>query len=102
MIEYSDVYMALNSHNDEMWENNINIIQNIELLNIFKLKQPLSMLMTAYKNLKLDTFSRVLNDVIILSFRYNIIGGKNPNDIERVFNEEARKISVIRFMTKVS
>lgn len=94
--------MALNSHNDEMWENNINIIQNIELLNIFKLKQPLSMLMTAYKNLKLDTFSRVLNDVIILSFRYNIIGGKNPNDIERVFNEEARKISVIRFMTKVS
>lgn len=93
LIVYSDMYMALQDQHDEMWENDSRITDNIELLNIFKLKQALSMLMTAYKNLGKDEFVRVLRDVIMLSFRYNIIGGKNPNDIERVYNEVAKKIS---------
>lgn len=49
--------------------------------------------MAAYKKLEPADFKKILNDVIIISFRYSIISGKNPNDIERVYNSIATKIS---------
>lgn len=93
MISYSDVYMALRNSNDELWHEDIEVANNIELLNLFNLKQPYSLLMAAYKKLEPADFKKILNDVIIISFRYSIISGKNPNDIERVYNSIATKIS---------
>jgi hypothetical protein len=49
--------------------------------------------MAAYKYLSNEDFERVLCDAIVVSFRYNVICGKNPNDIEKVFNDIAIKIS---------
>lgn len=93
LISYSDVYMALRNANDELWQGNIDISKNIELLNIFNLKQPYSLLMAAYKSLDINQFEKLLNDVIIIGFRYSVICGKNPNDIERVYNSMAIQIS---------
>lgn len=93
LLDYSDVYMALRDPNDELWAGNKSVCDNIELLNIFNLKQPYSLLMVAYKLLDVEKFSRILNDIIMVSFRYNIICGKNPNDIERAYNSVAVKIS---------
>lgn len=93
MLGYSDIYMALRNANDELWQGNRNISNNIELLNIFNLKQPYSLLMAAYKSLDVALFERLLNDVIIIGFRYNVISGKNPNDIEKVYNNLAIKIT---------
>lgn len=89
ILEYSDIYMALRDSNDELWQGNRTISNNIELLNIFNLKQPYSLLMAAYKSLDISLFERLLNDVIVIGFRYNVICGKNPNDIERVYNNMA-------------
>ena len=50
------------------------------------------MLMAAYKYLSNEDFERVLCDAIVVSFRYNVICGKNPNDIEKVFNSSMKKI----------
>ena len=93
MIVYSDIYMALKDHTDEYWEGNQSICHQVELLNMFGLKQPYSLLMAAKINLSENLFIEVLKDVTILGFRYNVICGKNPNDIERVFNEIAIKIT---------
>ena len=93
MLNYSEVYMALRDSNDELWTGHRDVCDNIELLNIFKLKQPYSLLMVAYTMLNMEMFSRILNDVVIVGFRYNVICGKNPNDIERVYNNIAVKIS---------
>ncbi len=93
MMSYSDIYMALRDSNDELWQNFSNIKKNIELLNIFGLKQPFSVLMSAYKCLDISVFERILNDIIIISFRYSVICGKNPNDIERVYNSLAIEIT---------
>lgn len=93
MLGYSDIYMALRNANDELWQGNRNISNNIELLNIFNLKQPFSLLMAAYKSLDIALFERLLNDVIIIGFRYNVISGKNPNEIEKVYNSMAIKIT---------
>lgn len=93
MIAYSDIYMALLTPTDELWLENKKIRDNIELLKKFNLKQPYSILMAAYKSLDIVSFERLLNDIIIIGFRYSIICGKNPNEIERVYNKVAIQIS---------
>lgn len=100
MISYSDVFMALRNATDELWQGNREITDNIELLNIFNLKQPYSVLMAAYKCLDIQAFSKLLNDIIIVGFRYSVICGKNPNDIERVYNALAVQISSTKTYTK--
>lgn len=96
MMDYSDIYMALINPDDELWDgipNSREVRDNIELLNLFRLKQPLSILMTAYKNLSIQEFSKLLNTIIMICFRYNVVCRKNPNAIENVFNENAKLIS---------
>lgn len=93
MMEYSDIYMALKDSDDELWNHNQDICPYIELLTLFGLKQPYSLLMTSYKNLPLEEFTKVLKSIIMVCFRYNVICGKNPNDIEKVFNDMARMVS---------
>lgn len=101
MMGYSDVYMALRNANDELWHGNRDIAENIELLNLFNLKQPYSLLMAAYKTLDFGTFGRLLNDVIVIGFRYSVICAKNPNDIERVYNTIAVQISTDKNYSRV-
>ena len=93
MQGYSDIYMALHDANDELWHSHPDISKNIELLKIFGMKQPYSLLMASYKNLGVLEFSKVLNFIIIIGFRYSVICGKNPNEIERTYNNAAIFIS---------
>lgn len=100
MISYSDVFMALRNPADELWQGDKVISDNIELINMFNLKQPYSVLMAAYKCLDIQSYSRLLNDIVILGFRYSVICGKNPNDIERVYNSLAVEISRTKAYTR--
>ena len=100
MISYSDVFMALRNPADELWQGDKDITDNIELINMFNLKQPYSVLMAAYKCLDIQSYSRLLNDIVVLGFRYSVICGKNPNDIERVYNSLAVEISNTKAYTR--
>ncbi len=93
MIFYSDIYMALQNSNDEFWNNDEEIKRNIDLLNTFKIRQAFPLLMSAYKHLDLNKFKQVLSHIVIISFRFNVICGKNPNEIEVVYNKIARAIT---------
>ena len=93
LLSYSDIYTALKDKHDEYWDHDPEITEFIGLLNMFNLKQPYSLLMSADKNLNRNVFKKLLKAIIIVSFRYNIIGGKNPNDIEKIYNEAAVYIS---------
>lgn len=93
MLSYSDIYMALHNANDDLWQGNRNICENIALLGMFKLKQPYSLLMSAYKALDTTAFEKILENVITIGFRYSVICGKNPNDIERVYNKISTQLS---------
>lgn len=92
LYRYSDIYMALTDANDEFWEDR-EIRQYVGLLNIFGLKQPFPLLMSAYLNLDANEFKRLFKYVIRLCFRYNVICDRNPNDQEQPFNSLAIKIS---------
>ena len=86
--------MALKSSEDELWRNNKNIRENLELLRLFNVTQPMSLLISAYSNLTLKEFEALLSKIVIISFRYNIICGKNPNEQEVLYNKLALDIEL--------
>ena len=92
LLRFSDIYMALTDENDDMWTN-LEVRENIALLNLFRLKQPYSLLMAAKAFLNDSDFKSVLKKVIVLCFRYNVISDRNPNDQEAPFNQLAQYIS---------
>lgn len=97
MQRYSDVYMALLRQTDELWDDD-EVRYCVGLLNLFRLKQPLSLLMTAKLNLPPQDFKKLFKTVITICFRYNVICDKNPNDQDLPFNNLAMQISSTKTM----
>lgn len=94
MRKKADIYMALRSSEDELWRNNKDVRENLELLKLFNVTQPMSLLISAYSNLSFNEFNALLSKIVIISFRYNIICGKNPNEQEVLYNKLALDIEL--------
>ncbi|MDR9859645.1 DUF262 domain-containing protein [Treponema socranskii] len=88
----ADIYMALKDPHDEMWQASPDIRENLRLLKLFNVTQPMSLLLAAYARVSLKTFSSLLKKIVVLSFRYNVICGKNPNEQENAYNTIALDI----------
>jgi hypothetical protein len=68
----------------------------ISRLRLFGVQQPLSMLLACYDKFfekERAGFTRILKNVAIVSFRYNVIGNGPPNDQERLYNEVAVQVT---------
>lgn len=100
MLEYCDIYSALKDPNDNYWANNYHIPKMIEILNLLEVKQAYSLLMASNKYLTTKQFEGILKDIIAVSFRYSVICGKNPNYIEKVYNNIANTINSTRVYNK--
>ena len=70
-------------------------MENSEIteLNLFSVKQPIALLMTGYEKLSETEFAKILKATVNISFRYNIIGGLNPNEQEDAYNKIALDIN---------
>jgi len=89
----SDIYMAIQDPGSELWKNEPEIIKALKELKLFQIKQTNSLLMAAYKNLNINSFKKLIKSCAVISFRYNIIGGLNPNEQEDIYNKIANYIS---------
>ncbi len=65
----------------------------VQDLKLFGVKQPLPLLMAALRAFATNEFELLLRACVVLSFRYNVIGGLSPGDQEPVFAEIARQIA---------
>ena len=92
LYRYSDIYMALTDCNDELWQDR-ELKLCVALLNVFRLKQPFSVLMAAKLNLSDVEFKKLFKLIIKICFRYNVICDRNPNDQEGPFNALAVQIT---------
>lgn len=93
MKQKAHIYTALQDPGDELWSGKDEIKKNLELLQLFNVSQPLSLLLSAYSELDEKTFLSLLSKIVVVSFRYNTICGKNPNEQENVYNKIAVQIS---------
>ena len=97
--KYAYFYQALSQANHELWRINNSYVKDIrnaiKVLGLFRVKQLYPLLFSAYESFYTDNpekFYKVLKICLIISFRYNIIGGNNPNELERSYNEAAIKL----------
>jgi len=96
----ADLYSALLNPNDELWNSKDEIKKHLTELKIFNIKQPIPLLLTAYEILDINAFTNLIKTCSVISFRYNVIGGLNPNEQESVYNSIALKIIDERKYTK--
>lgn len=91
--QHAQLYNALQNSSDRMWAGQREIIKRIREIELFKEKQALPALMAAYFHFSTEEFIKVLRIFTVVSFRYNIIGGYNPNRKESIYHEIALKIT---------
>ncbi len=85
------IFAAMENPHDELWAGDKHIRRHVLEMKIFNVTQPYSLLLVAYDRLRSE-FESILRFCSIISFRYNVIGGLNPNNQEVVFNRTAQKI----------
>jgi uncharacterized protein with ParB-like and HNH nuclease domain len=95
--EYAPVYSALQNPNDEWWvvygDSRNEIVNYLEGLKLFEIKQPFSVLMAAAeKKFTHEEFVKVLKYLYVLSVRYNIVCRLSPNEQEKAYNSIAIKV----------
>lgn len=88
------IYAALHNADDELWlsENYRPARKSVRLLNLFNIKQPFSMLISANKKLSEDRFCKLLKSIETVSMRYNVIGAGQANIQEKIYNDIAVKL----------
>lgn len=70
--------------------------KSLEQLKMFNVRQPLSLLLAVFERLGEEDrrgFQKFLRAITILSFRYNVICGRQSKDQERIYNQIAQEIS---------
>jgi len=89
----ADVYIALQNPEDELWKGKQDVQNALRELDLFDIRQAFSLLLAAYRHLEDKDFIRLVEACAVVSFRYNVISGLNPNEQEEVYNKLAVSIS---------
>ena len=94
MDRHARVYAALRRPEDDSWtaeERN-----SLAQLQMFNVRQPLALLLAAFEQFAerdRTGFGRFLQAIAVVSFRYNVICGRQSNEQEVVYNQIARELS---------
>lgn len=88
-----DYYLAIQEPEDETWRDQPEIKKSLKELKLFQIRQTYSLFLSAIRNLDIDNFRKIAQVCSVISFRYNIIGGLNPNAQEEAYNKIAVTIS---------
>lgn len=89
----ADLFLAIQDPEDAYWRDEPEIRKSLKELKLFQIKQTYSLFISALKNLNFNEFKKLAKICSVISFRYNIIGGLNPNAQEDVYNQVALKIA---------
>lgn len=87
----ADIYAAFGNPADDFWTDEQK--KAIAELDLFGIRQPFSLLLIAYHTVDQETFTRLLKACVVISLRYNLIGGLSPGDQEGVYNRAAEQLA---------
>lgn len=91
MEEDMDAYLALTNPEASSWTPNLKgFAQNLRM---FSVRQPFSLLLAAHRKFSPDDFESLLRSCVMISFRYNVIGGLPTHEQEYIYHNVAQKIS---------
>jgi hypothetical protein len=86
-----DTYLALISPDASAWPPKSK--DHAKTLRMFSVRQPFPLILAARRKLSDSDFESFLRAIVVLSFRYNIIGNRQTNEQERIYHAEADKVA---------
>jgi hypothetical protein len=86
-----DAYLALTSPDASGWSGQC--VKHAKTLRMFNVRQPFPLLMAAQRRLDEAEFEALLRAVVVMSFRYNVIGNLQTSEQERTYHAEAARIA---------
>lgn len=102
------IYVALGNANDDFWKGEKDLIEAINALNLFGVTQSKSLLMIAYNKLNnINEFKRLVKSIVNISYRYNVIGRLQTNEMEKIYNKasitvnNSETISVLQILVSI-
>lgn len=84
------LYSAFENPADPIWNKQQRVY--IRCLNLFRVSTWYSLILIAKQKLPDDEFTKLLRELVVITFRYNVISGLHTNEIEVVFNKLSVKI----------
>ena len=91
--KYSSLFIALGNSNDEFWRDIQKNRKYVRELNLFRVKQVYPTLFAAFEPFSEEDFTRLLKLASVIAFRYSVVSGLNPNELESLYNSVAIKIA---------
>jgi hypothetical protein len=89
---YAYNYVALSNPDDEQWAGDKEQRHAIAILKAFKVTQWKPLLMVAAEKLNISDFKRLLQAIIAISYRYNVIAKMQTNEMEKIYSKAAIKL----------
>ncbi len=98
LARYVHIFKALQDPTDDLWQDPkyTDSKTYIEQLKLFQIRQTNSILLAGYIELSPTEFIKLVKICATISFRYNVIGGLNPNEQEDVYNKISNIISTTK------
>jgi len=94
---HARIYAAIRNPDDTAWMPEE--LECLEKLQMFNVRQPYAVLLAVFDRFAerdRGGFRRFLNAIVVVSFRYNVICGRQANEQELVYNGIARDVSAGR------
>lgn len=91
--KYAEIYAALGTATHEFWRDAPENRLSIRQLNLFRVRQMFPVLMAAYIHMPEIEFARLLRLMVVLSFRFTIVCGLNPNELEPLYHQVAKRVT---------
>ena len=89
----AELFSAIADPTHGYWIDNPDCRAPIVELNLFRVRQMMPLLFVAWEQYQPKDFARLLRVIAVISFRYSIVSGLNPNALEPVYHEAARALA---------
>ncbi len=89
----AELFAAVLDPSHEYWTELREARPHVLELNLFRAQQPMPLLFEAWERFEKADFVRVLKLVSVISFRYTVVSGLNPNALELAYHQAAKAVA---------
>jgi hypothetical protein len=86
-----DAYLAVTSPEDSDWPKDVKA--PVRALRTFSVRQPFPLLLAAKRTFDAPDFAGLVRATVVISMRFNVIGGLSTGEQERTYNSVAERIA---------
>jgi len=86
----AELFDALGDPSHSLWVERPEARPYVRELNLSKVRQMTPLLFAAYEKLDAGDFARVLKLISAISFRYTVVSGLNPSELEQAYSDAAQ------------